>query len=392
MVRKLVLVAALLVALAGCAAPEEPAGDGSGTAGESGSAAGSGVDDDTPSALDYPQNPDLPEPLIDLDHLASGGIPPDGIPAIDDPVFQPAGEVDWLDDDEPVLSLTVADETRAYPLQVMTWHEIVNDEVGGVPVAVTYCPLCNSGVAFERTVDGEVLDFGTSGKLYIDNLVMYDRQTESLWPQLTGQASVGHLTGAQLVAIPMGAVGWGQFRSDHPDALVLTRDTGFSRDYGRNPYPGYDDPDGRLLVQPPTEDPRLPVKERVVGIESDGNAVAVRRALLAESGVLEVEVGGRDLVLWHREGQASALDADRIVDGQEVGTVGVFEPTTADGRALTFRPAGAGFEDEETGSAWNVLGRATAGPLKGETLEPVTHLDTFWFAWVGFQPETRLID
>jgi hypothetical protein len=133
--------------------------------------------------------------------------------------------VDWLEDDEPVLSLTVDHETRAYPLQVMTWHEIVNDTVADVPVAVTYCPLCNSGVAFERRAAGRLLDFGTSGLLYADNLVMYDRQTESLWPQLTGRAAVGVLTGTQLKAIPMGIVGWADFRAAHPDAQVLTRVT-----------------------------------------------------------------------------------------------------------------------------------------------------------------------
>ena len=115
--------------------------------------------------------------------------------------------------------------TRAYPVQVMTWHEIVNDTVGEVPVAVTYCPLCNSGVAFCRQVGDRLLDFGTSGMLYADNLVMYDRQTESLWPQLTGQASVGVLTGTRLESLPVGVAGWDQFRRAHPDALVLSRDT-----------------------------------------------------------------------------------------------------------------------------------------------------------------------
>jgi len=126
--------------------------------------------------------------------LVAGGPPPDGIPPIDHPKFQPAPAVDWLEDAEPVLALTVGGETPAYPLQVMTWHEIVNDTVGGVPVAVTYWPLSNSGVAFHRRVDARLMDFGTSGLLYADNLVMYDRQTESLWPQLTGQAAVGVLT------------------------------------------------------------------------------------------------------------------------------------------------------------------------------------------------------
>ena len=351
------------------------------------------VEVEGPSALDDPRHPDLPEPLIDLDHLASGGPPPDGIPSIDDPKFAPVSEIDWLEDDEPVLSLTFNDETRAYPLQVMTWHEIVNDTVDGVPVAVTYCPLCNSGVAFERLVGDRLLDFGTSGLLYVDNLVMYDRQTESLWPQLTGRASVGVLTGTQLQAIPMGVVGWKQFRESHPEALVLTRDTGVVRPYGTNPYFWRDDdPNGDLFVDPPGgTDGRLPVKERVVGITRSGESVAIRRSRVAEERVVELRVGGRDLVAWHQPGQSSAFDADRFSEGREVGSVGVFRPVL-DGRHLTFAVRDGRVVDEQTGSTWNVLGEATSGQLKGSRLPDVVHLDTFWFAWVGFRPDTRLVE
>jgi hypothetical protein len=346
--------------------------------------------EEVPSALDNPADPAFPDPLIDLDHLVSGGPPPDGIPPIDDPKFQPADQVDWLEGQEPLLSLTVGEESRGYPLQVMTWHEIVNDTVGGTPVTVTYCPLCNSGVAFHRQVGERLLDFGTSGMLYADNLVMYDRQTESLWPQLTGQASVGALTGTQLEAIPIGVVGWDQFRTAHPDALVLTRDTGFDRDYGRNPYTGYDDPDGGLLVEPPGgRDERLPVKERVIGIQVGNDALAVTRDRVARTGVLPVQVGGTDLVILHQPGQASALDADRVSDGQDIGSVGVFQPRVG-ARTVTLSRQGGEFVDDQTGSRWNILGEAIAGPLKGRYLPAQRHLDTFWFAWVAFQPETRL--
>lgn len=345
---------------------------------------------DAPSALEDPENPAFPAPLIDLEHLVAGGPPPDGIPPIDHPNFQRADTVDWLEAAEPVLALTIAGETRAYPLQIMIWHEIVNDTVGGEPVAVTYCPLCNSGVAFHRRVNGEVLNFGTSGMLYADNLVMYDRQTQSLWPQLTGQASVGALTGTQLTAIPMGVTGWDQFVTAHPDARVLTRDTGYERDYGRNPYPGYDAPDGGLLVEPPDgRDPRLPVKERVIGIRLAGEAVAVPRQSVAEAGTLTIAVAGREIVLWHQPGQSSALDEDSVAGGEDIGTVGAFESRLGD-RRLTFTVGRDGFRDVESGSRWNVLGEAVAGPLRGRRLEPVTHLDTFWFAWVAFQPGTTL--
>ena len=343
------------------------------------------------SALDNPAHPDLPKPLIDPELLLAGGPPPDGIPPIDEPMFAPARTIDWLSADEPVLLLTVGGETRGYPIQIMTWHEIANDTVGGVPVAVTYCPLCNSGVAFERTVDGEVTTFGTSGKLYADNLVMYDRRTESLWPQLSGTASWGVLTGTRLRAIPMGTVGWEQFVSDQPDALVLTRDTGTERDYGRNPYVGYDKPSGEVYFDLPTEpDDRLEVKTRVVGVEIDGETVALRRERVREAGVIGLTLGGQHLVAWHRPGQRSALDGRAIDEGREIGTVGVFSSRVA-GRRLRFTRSDEGFVDRETESTWTVTGRAVAGPLRGRRLTPVTHLDTFWFSWVTFHPDTRLI-
>lgn len=345
-----------------------------------------------PSALENPRNAAFPAALIDLDDLRSGGPPPDGIPAIDTPAFESALEVDWLDDDEPVLSLTVGGETRAYPVRVMMWHEIANDVVGGMPLAVTYCPLCNSGVAFERTVDGHgILSFGTSGMLYADNLVMYDRQTESLWPQLTGQASVGTLTGTQLVAIPMGPVAWGDFAAAHPRSLVLSQDTGYSRPYGTNPYTGYDDPNGELLFGLPDDpDTRLPVKERVVGLGDEAASIAVVRRSLVAKPPLEVRVGRREVVVWHRPGQSSALDAATVAGGTDIGTVGAFDPWL-DGRLLHFDSRGTDVVDRETGSTWTVLGRATAGPLEGAELAPVRFLDTFWFAWVAFHPDTGLI-
>ena len=274
----------------------------------------------------------------------------------------------------------------------MTWHEIVNDTVAGVPVAVTYCPLCNSGVTFLREVGDRTLSFGTSGMLYADNLVMYDRQTESLWPQLTGQASIGVLTGTKLTAIPMGTVAWNEFRETHPTALVLSKETGFDRPYGSNPYVGYDDPNGELLFGLPGEpDDRLPVKERVIGLDDGPDSVAVVRSVLVGRPPQEVRVGERVVVLWHRPGQTSALDEPLIAGGADIGTVGVFAPEV-DGRRLHFRGRNGQFEDAQTGSRWNVLGRAVAGPLKGEQLVTFQHLDTFWFAWVTFHPDTELVE
>ncbi|CAN5557724.1 DUF3179 domain-containing protein [soil metagenome] len=382
--RRIALVCvAAVVALAGCGGQD------------SGSTSTSDAESTTAparsSALVDMRNADFPDPLIDPDEVRSGGQPPDGIPPIDEPTYESADAVDWLAPQEPVLSLTIEGETRAYPLRVMTWHEIVNDTLGGAPVAVTYCPLCNSGVAFEREVDGEVLTFGTSGRLYQDNLVMYDRQSESLWPQLTGQASIGTMTGTQLTAIPLGTVAWSDFVAAHPDADVLSQDTGFARDYGSNPYTGYDEADGDLLFDLGDDlDDRLSTKERVIGIGGESTDIAYLRSALVGVDPVQIDLDGDPVVLWHESGQASALDTREISEGADVGTVGVFSPT-AGGQQLTFSRVGDGFTDEQTGSTWDVLGNATAGPLAGERLQPVTHLDTFWFAWVLFHPDTDLL-
>jgi hypothetical protein len=394
-------VAAVLVGLAlliaGCAAPASR--DGAGAAG-AGSApepvalpqAGADPPEDVPSALEDMRRDGFPAPLVDPDEIISGGPPPDGIPAIDEPTFLRVADVDFLADTEAVLALTLGGETRGYPVQILTYHEIVNDTVGDVPVAVTYCPLCNSGLAFERQVGDRLLSFGTSGRLWSNNLVMYDRQTESLWPQLSFTASVGVLTGTKLVPHLTSLLAWSEFRQAHPDAWVLSRDTGFDRPYGRNPYLAYDQPDGQPLFGAPDDD-RLAPQTRVVGIEDEtggGTPVALVRDGLATAGVVELTVGDTDLVAWHRPGQASALDAGEVAGGRDIGTVGVFVPE-ADGQQLTFTAFADGFHDTETGSTWNLLGLATAGPLAGEQLTSYRHVDTFWHSWVAFQPDTTII-
>lgn len=343
-----------------------------------------------PSALKDMLDQRLPRPLVDPGEVISGGPPPDGIPAIDKPRFERAGDVDWIDEDEPVLAFELDGEARAYPVQILTWHEIVNDTVAGVPVAITYCPLCNSAVAFERRLGNRVLEFGTSGRLYRSALIMYDRQTESLWAHFTGQAVAGRLTGEHLRYHPVSTVGWSDFRSAHPDALVLSRQTGFERDYGRNPYPGYDDVDTSPFLFEGEVDGRLAAKTRMVGLEVDGKAVAVPLEALRRQRLVAVEVAGRHLVVWWKPGTASALDSSQLAEGQDVGATGVFDPIL-EGRRLSFRALGDAFEDAETNSTWDILGRATTGPLAGKALTAVPHVDTFWFAWAAYRPETTIV-
>jgi hypothetical protein len=346
--------------------------------------------EDVPSALRGDrEDPDFPDPLVDIEEIFSGGPPPDGIPAIDEPLFLAVEDVEFLEDEEPVVAVELDGEARAYPLQIMTWHEIVNDTIAGVPVTVTYCPLCNTAIAYERELGDRILDFGTSGELYRSALVMYDRQTESLWSHFTADGIAGVLAGERLDTFPAPIVSWESFRDAHPDGLVLSRETGHSRDYGRNPYPGYDDVDNPPFLFEGEVDGRLAAKERVVGIEIDGEAVAVGLDALADAGVVEVDVAGDTLVVWHLPGTASGLEAGSVADGRDVGAVGVFRPV-ADGGELTFTRDGDAFVDEETNSRWDIFGSATSGPLEDTTLEQIPHVDTFWFAWGAYHDNTRI--
>jgi Protein of unknown function (DUF3179) len=350
-----------------------------------------GPREDVPSALRDASSDSFPAPLVELNDIRSGGPPPDGIPPLDEPLFLPTCAVDFLGDNEPVAALTIDGETRAYPMQILIWHEIVNDVVAGTPVSITYCPLCNSAFAFNRTVGDRLLDFGTSGALYRSNLVMYDRQTESLWIQFTNQAVVGALTGTTLETFPMRIVSWADFRDSQPDSLVLSTDTGFSRDYGRNPYPGYDDVGTSPFLFDGENDPRLAAKTRILGISLNGDDVAIVRDDLLVQQVMDIEVGGVPVVVFAKAGTASALDTGQIEFGRDVGAAAAYEPFADDGQRLTFSASPDGFTDAETGSTWNILGESTAGPLAGQTLAGVDVDDSFWFAWGTFKPESRIL-
>ncbi len=350
--------------------------------------------DEGRSALQDINDDSFPPPLVDTAEIRSGGPPPDGIPPIDDPRFLTTDQVDWLSDVEPVLVLQTEREARAYPVQIMTWHEIVNDTFGTVPVTVSYCPLCNSAVAYDRRVDDRTLDFGTSGRLYNSSLVMYDRQTESLWTHFDGQAVVGELTGATLERIPVTTVSWAEFRQAHPGSLVLSRDTGADRDYGRNPYPGYDNVNENPVLFDGELDGRLPAKARVVAIRGATESITVPWDYVVDAGVIETTLDGEPILALHAPGTASALDDRRVPDGRDVGAVGVYHSVVgADGdQQVVLSANGDGtFTDAETGSVFNTLGTATSGPLAGTQLDAVEHLDTFWFAIAAFDPDTQIL-
>jgi len=275
---------------------------------------------------------------------------------------------------EPVIILEVYNEVRAYPLQILIWHEIVNDEIDGQPVVVTFCPLCNTALAFARpTVNGELLTFGTSGNLRISDLVMWDRQTESWWQQFNGKAIVGDLTGTNLEFLPSAIISWVDFKSKHPEGQVLSIETGFSRSYGRNPYSGYDNINSYPFAYTGDLNDRLPPID-----------------LLKENLVLNEILGETPVAIFWKAGTASAVDSSTISDGRDVGTTGVFL-STIDDQVLTFTAKDNGtFEDQETGSEWDILGEAITGPLAGTRLVSLPHHDTFWFAWAAFVADGSL--
>jgi len=260
---------------------------------------------------------DFAEAVVALDEIRSGGPPKDGIPSIDDPRFAPVDAVrDDLGAEEPVMTVAIDGDVRAYPLRVLMWHEIVNDTVGGRAVAVTYCPLCNSAIVFERRVAGEVTTFGTTGKLRHSDLVMYDRASESWWQQFDGRAIVGDHAGAELERVPARLESLERFAERHPDGRVLVpRDPG-ARAYGRNPYAGYDSAPRPFLYSGEYDGPGVPLM-RVVTV--DGVDRAWSLPLLRERG----EITHGELVLRWEPGRRSALDAARIAEGRDVGNVTV---------------------------------------------------------------------
>ena len=314
-------------------------------------------------------NTDWSKHSIEYHDLLSGGPPRDGIPPIDQPKFienQLAAQ--WLKPNDPVIALEINGDARAYPLQILTWHEIINDVVGEIPVTITFCPLCNSAIVFKRNHQGITYDFGTSGLLRNSDLVMYDRQTESLWQQFTGEAIVGVMTGEQLMMIPSGLIGFEQFQAAYPAGKILSKETGYSREYGRNPYPGYDDIRNNPFLFRDPLDERLSAMARVVTV-SDGkyhNAYPVE--LLEKLGVIHHQLGNQAVVIFHQDGVSSALDTTRIANGDDVGATGVFVPLVGK-QELTFIKE-RGFVDEQTGSHWNIVGQAILGaPLRVSNLK-----------------------
>ena len=334
---------------------------------------------------------DFSKRTVDLTEILSGGPPKDGIPPIDRPRFIAVGAARaWLKPREPVIALRIGPEARAYPLQILMFHEIVNDTVNGIPVSVTFCPLCNASIVFQRGVGGRLLDFGTTGRLRLSDLVMYDRQTESWWQQFSGKGIVGHYAGTELSRVQSEIVAFEDFAAAHPAGRVLSRETGYSRPYGRNPYAGYDRIDQSPFLFTGKPDERLPPMERVLSVSLASQHRLYPLTLLERHPVANRQLGSVAYVVFAKGGMASPLDSSEIAEGRAIPAATAFE-RRLEGRVLEFAQRGGRVVDTATGSEWNVLGEAVAGTLKGKRLPPIDSGVHFAFAWLAFNPKSEIV-
>lgn len=333
---------------------------------------------------------DFTNSSVDHSEILSGGPPKDGIPAIDKPAFvdiKAASE--WLKEKEPVIAIAIGGVAKAYPLQILMWHEIVNDEIGDKAVSVTFCPLCNASIVFDRDLDDVRYDFGTTGRLRLSDMVMYDRQTESWWQQFTGEAIIGDLNGAKLKQIPSNIVAFEAFKKQYPEGQVLSKETGFMRTYGRNPYAGYDDINSSPFLFRGKLDKRLPPMERVLSLRSNDKTLLFDLTSLKENPVVNSKFEGTSFVVFAFDDMNSALDKSDISSSKLIPSAAVYSAEVK-GKALTFRMKDGVVIDEQTGSSWNIFGFAEKGELAGTQLQQLDQGVHFAFAWLAFDPGAQI--
>lgn len=332
-------------------------------------------------------------PLVaEGDHVEPSAIVPsvprDAIPPLDAPTYRDADEINWLTDDDRVLAFEHEGEARAYPLRIMRFHEIVNDTVNDAEVLISYCPLCLSGIVFDRRLreasgpTGEtnlvepdaVLAFGNTGKLYESNLVLYDRATGSQWYQVRGEALTGPLHGVELAQLPSAILTWAQWREAHPEGRVLSRETGYNRAYAEAPV---DNPElergGEPAFSVSHRDEQAKPKTRVLGLNADGATRAY------------------DLTQLPNGAYADTIDDEPVALFIEDGTGVAYRPPIVDGQLLTFVSRDDAIVDEQTGSAWTLTGKAVSGELAGRTLNQLPQTAAFWFSWAVTHPDTELV-
>ncbi|MEL6986501.1 MAG: DUF3179 domain-containing protein [Bacteroidota bacterium] len=332
-----------------------------------------GVDDGAPNPTQQTQEDwDLP-----LGEIFDGGPGIDGIPSLDAPNFINNTEANYLEDNDLVIALKVGEEVRAYPHRILDWHEIVNDDFGSTPVAITYCPLTGTAIGWDRNVDGNVTEFGVSGLLYNSNLMPYDRRTSSFWSQMRLDCVNGSLRGKTIQTIPLLETTWSTYKKLYPNGKILSDETGFSRDYNRYPYGDYIT-SRNLLFTINKEDNRLHPKDRVLGVQIDDSAIAYQFNLFAGGrGIIADEINGTELI---------------IVGDPIENFLLAFKSRMPDGSKLTFTisdEAGILMTDNE-GNKWDYFGFALEGPRQGIQLEQPINYIGYWFSWATFQHDITL--
>lgn len=316
---------------------------------------------------------------IPLDEVFDGGPGKDGIPALTEPEFISAGAAEYLSDDELVIGFVHEGEARAYPHQILDWHEIINDRVGDVNISVTYCPLTGTGIGWNREINGKVTTFGVSGLLYNSNLIPYDRETDSNWSQIRLDCVNGELKGKEVEVFPLLETTWLTWKEMYPSTTVVSQETGYNRGYGRYPYGDYRTAHNYLIFPVANEDDRFPNKERVLGIVQSGSVRVYSFAGFGDTvTVVNDNLNGKDVV---------------VVGNREDNFMVSFINDPGDGSNLSFRAVQDQYPVVMTdgeGNMWDVSGRAVAGPRKDARLSTAPSFIGYWFSFAAFYPDLTI--
>ncbi|MDF1573693.1 MAG: DUF3179 domain-containing protein [Bacteroidales bacterium] len=316
---------------------------------------------------------------IPREDIFDGGPGKDGIPALLEPEFVSAAAADYLSDEELVIGIVVDGEARAYPHHILDWHEIINDRVGQVDIAVTYCPLTGTGIGWSREIDGSITTFGVSGLLYNSNLIPYDRKTDSNWSQIRLDCVNGALRGTKAETFPLIETSWRTWKEMYPQTTVVTRNTGYDRNYGRYPYGSYRTEDDFLMFPVTNEDDRIPNKERVLGVLQSDEVRVYRFAGFDDSiTVVHDHLRGKNLV---------------IVGNQEDNFLLAFINDPGDGSTLSFGAVQGQYPvvmTDDEGNKWDVSGQAVSGPRKNARLGTIPSFLGYWFSFAAFYPDVSI--
>ena len=352
-----------------------------------------------PKNIPFEWDTDTLNTLISLDELTMV-LPRGSFSIIDYPSFIDKQEaLNSFFEHEPVISIEINGRAKAYPLNMLTMHEMTNDTIGGMHILPTYCPLCNSSLVFNRkvkTVNGneKILEFEVSGMLRFSDMVMADRESSTLWQQLTGFGIVGENAGIQLEILPSQVISVLEFFKRYPNGKILSPNTNTKAEehYGNNPYVGYDALDGKpweKFFDNSTLDKRLPAMERIISISSISGNKIYPFSILQEEKIISDHFDGTDLVIFYKEGTVSILDQKDISKSRSVGSATVFS-SVVDGTKHTFLHKGENFVDKQTNSIWDITGKCIMGPQKGKSLEKIVYSSHFAFAWLNFHPESEI--